>query len=204
MIKIINKENIDDIIDVDLKTIYLTITEHIDSYRGYVNFPILNGGIFNDSYRIDLCINSKNGIICICNATSNNLEEIITNQDMVYNLFETSLRKNPLMIERRKLISDIIICSYAKDVPDNNVCLSGDNLIFNNLSQLNIIIDEIKQHDAVSLEKMKKVNSGIQGAYGTIVRTKRDFVIGTKSEIVSKLNDCIEEYDDSQFKSYFF
>ena len=201
MIKIVNDENVNTLANEE-QILYKFFNENTNLYKCYTDFPILKGGIYDDVFKIDLCFNTSRGIFCFNKLDISSYDDICAYQDELYSLFEVTLKKVPIMTSKRKLITSIHIITLDEFITNDNV--SDDYLVFNNVdTMISSLKRYIRDCEEVNEQNMKVVNSSIQGSYGTITRKKRDFEIGTKSEIIASLNDCIEEYDDSQFNAIF-
>lgn len=201
MIKIINSKNVTELTE-EGQLLFQFFKSKTKMYKCYTDFPVLKGGIYNDIFKIYLCFNTNKGVFCFNQLNYANIDDISNYQDEVYSLFEISLKKIPIMVNKRNLITTINI--FSLDYGAKSEECGIDNLIFNDKQKMiNGLEEFLKDCPTVDDSILKKVNSGIQGAYGTISRKKRDFVPGTKSEIISNLNDCIEEYDDDQFDAIF-
>lgn len=199
MIKIIKENDLNELTQEE-KSLYNFFNEKTKLYKCYTNFPVFKGGIYNDIFKIDLCFNTNHGIFCFIQLNSNSINDVISYQDEVYSLFEINLKKIPIMLNKRKLITSINIFSLDYNLSEKN----EENLVYNNKDEmLKDLEKNLNKLDILDDDILKKVNSGIQGAYGTINRIKRDFIKGTKSEIISKLNYSIDEYDDEQFNAIF-
>ncbi len=169
---------------------------NLNIYKTYAGFPVLKGGKFAEKYVVDYAI-ITNKALYICNFSDDEENYIKDYQDNIYNIIESMLRKTPSTVVGRRLICEI----YPITLSNKGVSLNNDQ--YHSFSNNQEICDFINQNEEnlelLDLVKLRKINSAIQGAYGTIKREKRDFVNGTKSAIINEINEYIETYDDNQF-----
>lgn len=170
--------------------------EHVDIYKSYAGFPVLRGGKYSDKYIIDYALLTRKALY-ICNISKeDSLDAICEYQDNIYTLVETTLKKTPVVISKRRLICDIIpitisLPGIVSDAESYAVC--KDEADFTRT-----VLSFEQQHDQLSDLDLRKINTALQGAYGTVKRERREFVPGTRSETINQINDYIEGYDDNQ------
>lgn len=170
--------------------------KHVDIYKSYAGFPVLRGGKFSDKYIIDYALLTRKALY-ICNISKeDNLDAICDYQDNIYTLVETTLKKTPVVISKRHLICEIIpvtisLQGIASDAENYVVCKNEEGFT-------HTILSFEQQREPLTDLDLRKINSALQGAYGTVRRERREYVSGTKSETINQINDYIEGYDDNQ------
>ena len=190
-----NIPNIEDIKTLDDK---IRQTPQISVYKSYAGFPVLKGGQFADKFIIEYALLTDKALY-ICNFCNGSLDSICEYQDNIYNLVESSLKKTPTTLDKRRLICEIVTITISKN---NETTNNGNYIICKTLEDFILYIKD-NEKCRVSLEdiSLRKINAALQGAYGTVKRERRSFKPNTKSAIINEINDYIESYDDDQFKA---
>lgn len=164
--------------------------------EAYYGYPIYIDEITENKICVDLAIVSKIGVF-IFNILTEAVTDYTMLQDNIYVKVENKFRKQPFLIHKRKLIFDITIITYSKEIlprqDDNYIAFSNDEVIS--------IIEENKE-EIYDDEKYKNILSGLQEAYGINPRKDREGVVeGTKAHLINKMNDLIEKYDTKQMEA---
>mgnify|MGYP004631649121 CR=1 FL=1 len=173
-------------------------TSSVNIYKTYAGFPVLKGGKYSEKYVVDYAIITHKALY-VCNFSNDELALIKNFQDNIYNIMESVFRKTPSTVVGRKLICDI----FPVTISSKNIMLQDDQYhCFSAIENLIEFINENeKKLEELEISKLRKINSAIQGAYGTVKREKRVVANGTKSAIINEINDYIETYDDNQFSA---
>lgn len=170
----------------------------ITIYKSYAGFPILRGGKFSDKFVIEYAL-LTNKALYICNFSDENIDTICDYQDNIYTLVESTLKKTPTTVIKRKLICDIYTITIS---PLQNHNTDSNYFICKNEQELiNLILKEETTRASLPDSSLRKINAALQGAYGTIKRERRNSIENTKSAVIDKINDYIESYDDDQFNA---
>ena len=167
-------------------------------YKTYAGFPVLKGGKYSDKYIVDCAIITHRALY-VCNFSNDEQAIIEDYQDNIYNIIESTFRKTPSTVVGRKLICDI----FPITISNKNISLESDQYhCFPTIENFIEFINENEKNiEELDASKLRKINSAIQGAYGTVKREKRIVANGTKSAIINEINDYIETYDDNQFSA---
>ncbi len=187
-----NKRNLIDHLEEEL------FASSIRVYKTYAGFPVLKGGKYSDKYIVDYAIITHRALY-VCNFSNDEQAIIEDYQDNIYNIIESTFRKTPSTVVGRKLICDI----FPITLSNKNISLQNDQYhCFHAVENfIEFIYENEKNIEELDASKLRKINSAIQGAYGTIKREKRIVANGTKSAIINEINDYIETYDDNQFSA---
>lgn len=167
-------------------------------YKSYAGFPILRGGKFADKFVIEYAL-LTNKALYLCNFSDENYDKICDYQDSIYTLVESTLKKTPTTVIKRKLICDITTITISS-LQDNN----NDSNYFickNEQEFVDLILKEEEDKSPLPELSLRKINAALQGAYGTVKRERRNRIENTKSAIIDEINDYIESYDDDQFNA---
>ena len=167
-------------------------------YKSYAAFPIIRGGKYSDKYVIEYALLTSKALY-VCNFCDDGKDAICDYQDTIYTLIESTLKKTPTMVVRRNLICDIFTITISTALisfhdENYNICHTIADV-------LSLIISIEKSKNTLDEVTLRKINAALQGAYGTVKRERREYYPGTKSEIINKINDYIESYDDDQFRA---
>ncbi len=167
-------------------------------YKSYAGFPILRGGKFADKFVIEYAL-LTNKALYVCNFSNEDIDKIFDYQDNVYTLVESTLKKTPTTVIKRKLICDIVTITISPGCESNNeqsyfICKNERDFI-------DLILKEEAHKSPLSEASLRKINAALQGAYGTVKRERRNSIENTKSAIIDEINDYIESYDDDQFNA---
>lgn len=167
-------------------------------YKSYAGFPILRGGKFADKFVIEYALLTDKALY-VCNFSNEDKDKIFDYQDNVYTLVESTLKKTPTTVIKRKLICDIVTITISSVHDSSNeqsyfICKNEQDFI-------NLILKEEAHKSPLPGNSLRKINAALQGAYGTVKRERRYSIENTKSAIIDEINDYIESYDDDQFNA---
>ena len=170
----------------------------INIYKTYAGFPVLKGGKYSDKYIVDYAIITHRALY-VCNFSNDEKAMIENYQDNIYNIIESTFRKTPSTVIGRKLICNILPITISS----KQILLQNEQYhCFPTIEKfIEFISESEKNIEELDTLKLRKINSAIQGAYGTVKREKRIIANGTRSAIINEINDYIETYDDNQFSA---
>ncbi|MBR3882438.1 MAG: DEAD/DEAH box helicase [Clostridia bacterium] len=191
--------NIDDLKKKEIaESIVETFNEKYPDIEGeaYYGYPIYIDEITESKICVDLAIVSKIGVY-IFNILTEAVTDYTEMQDSIYVKVENKFRKQPFLMHKRKLIFDITIITYSKEILQRE---DENYIAFSNEDVIDII--EKNKDDLYDDQKYKNILSGLQEAYGINPRKEREGVTeGTKAYLINKMNDLVEKYDTKQMEA---
>lgn len=165
-----------------------------DIYNGYLyaGYPIYNDMFSEEPVKVDAILISNKGVLII-HITQQNLVSFEDVQDLLYNKIEVKLKSYKFLLNKRNLLFNINVVSVCESIqPTANVVKNATELL--DFCQENL-------NETIDVELIEKINSGVQEAYGLGKRENIEFEKGTKSELISKMNNIIETHDTRQMEA---
>lgn len=165
-----------------------------DVYEGYLyaGYPIYNDMFSEEPVKVDSILISNKGVLII-HITQQKLVSFEDVQDNLFNKIEVKLKSYKFLLNKRNLLFDLNVVSVCENInPTENVVTNVEELV--EFCQQNL-------NESIDTELLKKINSAVQEAYGLGKREKIDFEKGTKSELISNMNNIIETHDTRQMEA---
>lgn len=165
--------------------------------EAYIGYPIYIDEYTDNKISVDLAIISKIGVF-IFNILTKSVTDYTKIQDDIYVKVENRFRKQPFLMRKRKLVFDMIIITYSKEI----MTRYEENLLAFTVNDILNFIEENKQENEFSDELYNNILSGLQEAYGINQRIERDGVEkGTKAYLINEMNQLVEKYDTKQMEA---
>ncbi|WP_141434471.1 DEAD/DEAH box helicase [Bacillus sp. 03113] len=165
-----------------------------DVYDGflYAGYPIYNDMFSEEPVKVDSILISNRGVLII-HITQQNLVSFEDVQDNLYNKIEVKMKSYKFLLNKRSLLFDLNVVSVCENTQ------STDNVVKNARELVEYCQKNL--NDNIEFELVKKINSAVQEAYGLGKRENIDFEKGTKSELISNMNNIIETHDTRQMEA---
>lgn len=167
-------------------------------YEGklYIGYPILYTG--GENVILDaVWISPSKGIVVFDLVEGINLDNRQNQRDKLYNKVESELRSYNELTERRKLLIDIEIVTFAPACQNID---AFDEYTANESNLKDIIDTKVKNWDLYNEEILRRTISIIQSVIQIKVRTDREYIKETNSKgaIVKRLEETIANLDNQQ------
>ena len=174
-----------------IEDFYLEIKDDYNGYL-YAGYPIYNDMFSEEPVKVDSILISDKGVLII-HITQQNLVNYDDVQDNLYNKIEVKLKSYKFLLDKRNLLFDLNVISVCENsTQSENVVTSVQELIDFCKEKLNENLND---------DLVKKINSAVQEAYGLGKRESIEYSAGTKSELISSMNNIIETHDIRQMEA---